>query len=466
MNIVLLSGGSGKRLFPLSQDHRAKQFIKIFQDDNHSSPYSLIQRVWQQAKANCPESKVVIATTDEQVGTIENQLNYEATIVVEPERRDTFPAIALALAYYKDQLDVDPKEPIVVMPVDGYYHDTFYESVKKLYDAVASNPDIKVGVIGVKPTDPSTQYGYILPMDKTAGLPFYQVKSFKEKPSKSVASMLIKENGAYWNCGVFCTSPDYYDQVLRQHGHKLDYQYLLEHYSELEKISVDYQVIEPCQSTAMVVHKSYWKDLGTWTSLTGHITSGTIGKGQQFNSEDTNIINELSVPVYTVGTKNLVVTASPDGILVLDKDKDYMMKSVASSVQSSRPMYEERKWGWYRVLEHFKNDDNDEVLVKRIALDPEKAISYQKHYKRSEVWTITKGRGMFIKNNTLQEVYPGVTVSIPTESWHAIKNLSDSEPLEFVEVQQGSQLIEEDIIRKDFDWDLALNASKEASRNR
>ncbi|EEM68984.1 Mannose-1-phosphate guanylyltransferase [Bacillus thuringiensis serovar andalousiensis BGSC 4AW1] len=164
--------------------------------------------------------------------------------------------------------------------------------------------------------------------------------------------------------------------------------------------------------------------------------------------EQNHIINELDIPVSVLGLSNIIVAVSPDGILVSEKDASPRVKELVGD-WDQRPMYEERRWGWYRVLDHTKYDDGNEVLTKRIGITASKNLSYQYHNNRSEVWTIVKGEGIFVLDDEIRVVRPGDVLEIHPKQKHAIKAVTD---LEFIEVQSGSELVEEDIVRVYMQW--------------
>ena len=197
MNIVLLSGGSGKRLWPLSNDVRSKQFIKIFKGENGEYE-SMVQRVYRQICTVDQGASVTIATSKTQVSAIHNQLGENVGVCVEPCRRDTFPAIALATAYLHDVKHVPAEEAVVVCPVDPFVEQDYFEALKKLSD-LAQTGEANLTLMGIEPTYPSEKYGYIIPADKEA---VSQVKTFKEKPDVKTAEQYISQ-GALWNGGVF-----------------------------------------------------------------------------------------------------------------------------------------------------------------------------------------------------------------------------------------------------------------------
>ncbi|MBQ2349184.1 MAG: mannose-1-phosphate guanylyltransferase, partial [Clostridia bacterium] len=196
MNIVLLSGGSGKRLWPLSNDIRSKQFIKIFKTEDGTYE-SMVQRVYRQIKKIDTDAKITIATSKTQVSSIYNQLGENVGISVEPCRRDTFPAIALATAYLADVQEVDPEEPVIICPVDPYVEDDYFEALKKLGEQAAKG-EANLVLMGIEPTYPSEKYGYIIPESQDN---VSSVSTFKEKPDANTAKSYI-EKGALWNGGV------------------------------------------------------------------------------------------------------------------------------------------------------------------------------------------------------------------------------------------------------------------------
>lgn len=238
MNIVLLSGGSGKRLWPLSNDIRSKQFIKIFKTEDGDYE-SMVQRVYRQIKAVDTEATVTIATSKSQVSAIHNQLGESVGISIEPCRRDTFPAIALATAYLADVKKIDPEQAVVVCPVDPYVEDDYFEALKEL-SIQAEKGEANLVLMGIEPTYPSEKYGYIIPQnaDKVS-----QVSKFKEKPDVETARNYINQ-GALWNGGVFAYKLKYVLDKAHQLIDFTDYQDLFDKYESLTKISFDYAVVE------------------------------------------------------------------------------------------------------------------------------------------------------------------------------------------------------------------------------
>jgi mannose-1-phosphate guanylyltransferase len=446
MKLVLLSGGSGKRLWPLSNDARSKQFLKVLENKN-GELQSMVQRVWEQLGNVGLADSAVIATSKSQVDMIQSQLGPDVPIIIEPMRRDTFPAIALASVYLYSVRGISLSEVVTILPVDPYVEDRFFNRVKELEETVLSS-GANLALIGVEPTYPSAKYGYIVPASKSSDSDFLRVSHFTEKPTEEKAAELI-EQGALWNCGVFAFKLDYIISLLQEKGLPIQYDELLKHYDKLPKISFDYEVVEKTEHIVVLPYDGYWKDLGTWNTLTEEMATIQIGKGVISASENTHLINELDIPVTVLGVSNAIVAVSPDGILVADKEKSPKIKELVSDFDQ-RPMYEERRWGWYRVLDYTKFDDGREVLTKRIGVSAGKNLSYQMHYHRSEVWTIIKGEGEFALNGEIRRVKPGDVLEIPVGAKHGIKAITD---LEFIEVQTGTELIEEDIVRIYMTWE-------------
>jgi mannose-1-phosphate guanylyltransferase (GDP) len=426
MNIVLLSGGSGKRLWPLSNDIRSKQFIKIFKNADGSYE-SMVQRVYRQIRKVDAEATVTIATSKTQVSAIHNQLGEEVGISVEPCRRDTFPAIALATAYLVDVQGVSPEESVVVCPVDPYVEDDYFEALKKL-SAQADKGEANLVLMGIEPTYPSEKYGYIIPdsSEETAS-----VSTFREKPTAEVAAEYIRQ-GALWNGGVFAYKLKY---VLNK-AHELidfkDYQDLFEKYDTLTKISFDYAVVEKEDQIQVMRFAGQWKDLGTWNTLTEAMEEGSVGQAMMNeNCQNVHVINELNVPILAMGLHDVVISASPEGILVSDKEQSSYIKPFVDEIDQ-QIMFAEKSWGSFRVL-----DVEDESLTIKVTLNAGHSMNYHSHQNRDEVWVVTSGNGRTIVDGMEQPVKAGDVVTMQAGCRHTI--IAGSE-LKLVEVQLGKEI--------------------------
>lgn len=448
MKLVLLSGGSGKRLWPLSNDARSKQFLKVL-EDTEKNRVSMVQRVYSQIKSVGLGDSAVIATSASQVDMIKNQLGNQVSIVVEPERRDTFPAIALSAAYLYTETNTELDEVVAVLPVDPYVDNAFFETVKQLEDAIVkTNADL--ALIGVQPTFPSSKYGYIVPVDGEDDI--LKVSHFKEKPTENQAKTLIKD-GALWNCGVFAFKLSFIINIIDSLGLPTDYKELKQLYSSFNKNSFDYEVVEKAKEIVVLPYEGYWKDLGTWNTLTEEMSTNVMGIGTiSEDSENVHLINELEIPIAILGGKDLVVAASPDGILVSDKENSPKLKELIVDFDQ-RPMYEERIWGWYKVLDFAKYEHDNEVLTKKICIYSGKNLSHHYHEYRTEIWTVIKGSGKLVLNNECKVITTGDIIEITPYISHSVKAIED---LEIIEVQRGTNIIEEDIKDPLFSWDVIM----------
>ena len=438
MNIILLSGGSGKRLWPLSDDVRSKQFLKIFRKADGTKE-SMVMRMYRMIKDVDTESTVTIATSENQIPQIKAQLGENVGISVEPTRRDTFPAIALATTYLKKN-GVGVDESVVVCPVDTYVESDYFECLKKLSDEAGK---ANVTLMGIEPTYPSEKYGYIIPASKD---PITEVSEFKEKPNDATAKKYI-DAGALWNGGVFAFKLSYVLEIAKERLGSDNYEELFQKYDSLQKISFDYAVVEKEKSINVIRFSGFWKDLGTWNTLTEAMDEPITGNAVAESCFNTHVINELSIPVIALGINNAVVAVTPDGILVSNKEKSPELKSF---VADSRPMYERRVWGEYRVLDYKLREEGQNSLTKELIISPGKHISYQRHKHRTEIWTFTEGIGMLILNDVVKEVHRGDVAVIKPGMKHAIK--AEDGELHIIEVQIGDELTEDDIEHLEWDW--------------
>lgn len=430
MNIVLLSGGSGKRLWPLSNDIRSKQFIKIFKREDGEYE-SMVQRMYRQIKTVDEDARVTIATSKTQVSAIHNQLGADVGISVEPCRRDTFPAIALATVYLHDVQGISEEETVVVCPVDPYVENDYFEALKAL-DAQAKKGEANLVLMGIQPTYPSAKYGYIIPdsMEQTSG-----VKAFKEKPDEMTAESYIAQ-GALWNGGVFAYKLKY---VLDKAHELIDftgYEDLYAKYDSLEKISFDYAVVEKEDRIQVMRFAGQWKDLGTWNTLTEAMEEPNVGEAMfNENCENVHVVNELNVPVVCMGLKDVVVSASPEGILVSDKKQSSYIKPYVDKIDQ-QIMFAEKSWGSFRVL-----DVEEDSLTIKVTLTPGNKMNYHSHVHRDEVWNVISGEGEVVIDGMKQMVKAGDVITMPAGSRHTIRAVTE---LKVIEVQLGREISVED----------------------
>lgn len=430
MNIILLSGGSGKRLWPLSNDIRSKQFIRLFR--NEAGEYeSMVQRVYRQIKTVDENAVVTIATSKSQVSVIHNQLGDQVSVCVEPCRRDTFPAIVLAAAYLRYEKGIAGDEVVAVCPVDPYVDNSYYEAVGRLAQ-LAEEGGANLTLMGIAPTYPSEKYGYIIPeaLDEVS-----PVKEFREKPGRETAEQYI-EQGALWNAGVFAFRLDYLLDKARGMIDFTDYRDLYAKYETLTKISFDYAVAEQESSIQVLRYAGSWKDVGTWnmmaevmdTAAKGNVTlDGTCG--------NTQVVNELDIPILCMGCRDMVIAASGDGILVADKEMSDAIKPLVEQI-NTEIRYAEKSWGTYTVI-----DAQPGSMTVKVSLRKGGAMKYHSHAMRNEAWNILSGIGRTIVDGMEQTVHAGDVITMAAGCKHTLIAETD---MDIIEVQIGREISKAD----------------------
>lgn len=440
IHLVLLSGGSGMRLWPLSNDARSKQFLKVLRD-GEGNHVSMVQRVFSQIGKIPADLDVTIATCASQVQSIEAQIEGDYALVVEPERRDTAPAIMLACAHLAFEQGAVPGDTVVAMPIDTFADQAYYDRVSELDSAVQDGAGELV-LLGVEPTYPSGKYGYIVPACREGSS--WPVERFKEKPTEVDAEELIRA-GALWNCGVFAFKLGYLTELTKAYCAAAGFDELRSRYAELPRTSFDYEVVEKADKVAVVPYAGTWKDLGTWNTLTEEMVDEHTGRVVVDETcRNTHVVNETGLPLVVSGVSDAVVVATFDGILVCSKDRSAHLKSLVAEASESRPMCERRRWGKYRVLDSCVYSDGAKSLVKELVIESGKQLSYQRHSRRSEIWTIVSGEGEIVLDGKISPIEPGSVISIAPGCMHSVRALSE---MHVIEVQMGDVLIEEDIER-------------------
>ena len=402
MKIVLLSGGSGERLWPLSNTTMSKQFLKVL--DNNES---MLQRIFRQICLHFSMNDIYVSAPKEQVELILTQIPInDDHIIIEPSRKGTYASIRLASAYLREC------DNICVIPVDSYVNDDFFSILKQIPH------NDKISLIGIKPTCPSEEYGYIVPNGKEF--------TFKEKPDKQLAEKYISE-GALWNAGIFCFNPKLFQD---------EYLDIINNYEYLEKNSFDCAVLEKQHDFNVIEYSGLWKDIGTWNTFFEemYVDSKNVAVNNCFN---THVINCTDKFTIVSGINDSVVAITNDGVLVSSKEDT---KDIKQFVPHNRPFYEKKRWGEYRII---RKADN--YLVKELSLLPNNEISYQSHNHRKESWTIVDGDGTMIIDDKKYLINVGDVVNIAENQKH--KMIAGENGLKIIEVQIGSILEESDIKR-------------------
>ena len=334
------------------------------------------------------------------------------------------------------------------MPCDPYTEDRYFQTIAEMGKAVQNNIADLV-LMGIKPTCPSAKYGYVIPkkQGKTDGI--YEVERFTEKPDVATAERFIAE-GAFWNGGVFAFRLGYMTDIVRRCLAYNTFEEVRSRYEELPKISFDYEVAEKAKFVAVVPYDGKWKDLGTWNTLTDELKERCIGNVvMDEKSENTHVVNELEIPVMCIGARNMIIAASCDGILVSDKEQSENIKHFADKLQHC-PMYEERSWGEYKVIDSTGFEDGHQAQTRLLTVKAGKDTDYQVHRHRDEVWTFINGEGELVLDGEVRKVIRGDVIHIRKEVRHAVRAITD---LRLIEVQMGTKLVEEDVERFDWNWE-------------
>ncbi len=399
----------------------------------------MVQRVYRQIKAADSDANITIATSRMQVSAIHNQLGDKVGISVEPCRRDTFPAIVLATAYLNDVMGVGKEEPVVVCPVDPYAEDDYFTALRELSDQ-AEKGEANLILMGIEPTYPSEKYGYIIPenQEHTA-----KVTTFKEKPTAAIAKEYIKQ-GALWNGGVFAYKLGYVINKAHELIDFTDYYDLLDKYDTLNKISFDYAVVEKEKKIQVQRFGGQWKDLGTWNTLAEAMEESIVGMGVMDDTcEGVSIINEMDVPVLAMGLHDVVISASPEGILVSDKEQSSYIKPFVDDFEQ-QVMFAEKSWGSYKVI-----DIETESMTIKATLNPGNMMNYHSHDRRDEVWVVLSGTGRTVVDGMEQQIRAGDVITMSAGCRHTV--IADTE-LKLIEVQLGSDISADDKTKYELEY--------------
>lgn len=418
MQIILLSGGSGKRLWPLSNGTRSKQFLRLLPAPSGEKE-SMVQRVVRQIDEAGLNAKITVATSESQRDAIIAHLGETVEIVTEPERRDTFPAIALASAYLSKEKGLHDNEIVVVMPCDPFTEIAYFKTIEGMAVEVEKGLADLV-LMGIRPTNPSSKFGYIVPRKENTSL----IDNFTEKPNRERAEELLRL-GAVWNGGVFAFRLGYIRAIYERYLKADNFKDFRNCYNELPKISFDYEVVEKATSVGVVYFNGEWKDLGTWDSLSKELLESSIGKATEKDCENTTIINELNIPIVCQGVKDLIVAISPDGLLVADKSESEHIKDTVNELDSS-VNYKEYGWGNIRIIETRSYEDK-KVTTSILTLNS----GNECFLTTAHDLTITtlNGSGKLLIEDTEKPIKPGDSLEIKAESSFVIIPSEDLEVL-------------------------------------
>ncbi len=459
MKIIILAGGGGTRLFPLSRACYPKQFLKI------AGEKSLLQQTVERFLIIAKQEEIVIVTNKDYIFHVQENLHEigaeKINIITEPTGKNTAPAIALAISYCKDCLNCCEDEILFVSPADHLIKpaEKFAELVQQAEQVCKDKNDIIT--IGVKPTKPETGYGYIQAAGKVADTVFY-VKSFKEKPDKVTAEKYLVEGNYYWNAGMFMFSIGRMEIELEQYVPEIakisqqGYENCINNFTEMPDISIDYAVAEKStHMSVMPMKEIYWNDIGSFDSIAEVLAdkngNGIYGDVITADCQNTTILGSDRL-ISGIGLKDLIVVDTPDSLLITEKGKSQEVKKVVEKLKKehrkeaieNRTMY--RPWGSYTILA-----EGEGYKVKRITIKPGAKLSLQMHYHRSEHWTVISGTGKLTLDDKVVIFKENESTYIPIAVKHRLENPGQI-PLSIIEVQNGRYLGEDDIVRFDDEY--------------
>lgn len=455
---VILCGGKGSRLWPLSRELYPKQFMEIAGD-------TLFAQTVQRARIVCPDSRLIILCNQEHrffASEILKGMGVDADIIVEPSARDTGPAIALASLCACEK---SPGSLLLVMPSDHCISEAISFS-KCVGDGVGLALNGHIVTFGICPSRPESSFGYIKHGNALGGSGF-SVERFVEKPSTDIAAFLIAEGGYSWNSGIFLFEPSTYLMELEAHRpsisaacavswdsreERAEFIYIQgKHYDVCESDSIDYAVMEHTARAAVVPMEIVWSDLGSWEAFydsAPHDASANVQVGDIVCRETEGCyLHSTHRLIATLGVKDLVVVETGDAILVLDRKRSQDVKAlvgdlkVAKREEVSQHTRVYRPWGTYEVMAL-----SERFQVKRLVVKPGGILSLQHHHHRAEHWVVVSGTAKVTVGDRVCMLTEDQSTYIPVGSVHRLENPGRI-PLEIIEVQTGAYLGEDDIVR-------------------
>lgn len=459
---VILAGGSGTRLWPMSRQHYPKQLLKLFGDR------TMLQQTLLRLDGVADLAPPIVVCNEEHRFMVAEQLHEiglaKSSIILEPVARNTAPALALAAIHARSLAD----NPILlVLSADHMIKDVpvFHGALAQAIEAAQLG---HLATFGVNPTRPETGYGYIkAKIDGGASNTFYPVEQFVEKPDLATAEKYLAEGCYYWNSGMFVFQTEIFLQELQVHSpdvvaaaeqakvsavQDLDFiRVNRESFAQAPNISIDYALMEKSKNVVCVPFSAGWSDVGDWKSfwdLSEKDESGNsrIGDSIDIGSTNTLVFSQDKL-VATLGVNNLMIVNTPDAVLVADQSQAQQVKSIITQIEKQkrsehlqhREIY--RPWGCYDAI-----DTGDRYQVNRIRVKPGGSLSLQIHHHRAEHWIVVKGTALVQKGDEIMLLSENESTYIPVGTRHRLSNPGKI-PLELIEVQSGPYLKDDDVIR-------------------
>lgn len=448
---VVLCGGSGTRLWPLSRKNFPKQFLNLYSDK------SLVQATYLRLRRLMLEEQIFFVTNEDNLFNVINQVREvapgfsEDQVIVEPESRNTAPAVACAVKHLSDRVGADKDSPIFFLPADHYIadEDSFVESLNK----VAENINGHIATIGIVPKRPETGYGYI-----KKGQPFasyWQAAEFKEKPTRAVAEEYLRTGQYLWNSGMYAFTIHAFLRETKQHAPEI-YQALQKNlkdfiadFKNLPNISIDYAISEKSENMIVFAGDFGWSDIGSFDSLAEISAQRGVDNPRHVGIQSKNVFvrSTNDVLVTTIGMEDVIIVENNDGILIQKMGMGESVKDLVACLREKNmkelehQLLVHRPWGKYEVL-----IDTPTYKVKKITVYPGARLSLQSHFHRSEHWIVVKGIAKVLRDSDELYLRENESVDIPSMCKHRMENPGKFN-LEMIEVQTGNYLGEDDIIR-------------------
>ncbi|MEK7453125.1 MAG: mannose-1-phosphate guanylyltransferase/mannose-6-phosphate isomerase [Patescibacteria group bacterium] len=457
MYSIILCGGSGTRLWPLSRKNFPKQFLKLYSDK------SLLQETFLRMREIMQKENIFFITNKDGLFNVYNQIKElepafdKKNIIVETESRNTAPAILHALKYMLEKVGIDVKEPIFVLPSDHYIGDKslYIELLKNIALSINDN----IGVIGITPKNPEIGYGYIKKGNRIDD--YWEVTEFKEKPDLKMAKQYVESNNYFWNSGKYIFKADAFLKEMKKHAPRMydffnkDYDEFVKNFSKLPSISIDYALAEKSDKMVLFEGDFDWSDVGSFDSLANILDKNKDNNKREISINSKNIFSYSSGGklIITSGVEGIIVVENNDSILIQKKGKSEDVKDVVKHLiennykEIEHDIIVQRPWGSYEIL-----IDTPTYKVKKITVYPGAKLSLQSHKHRSEHWVIVKGVAGVVNGDEYIILNENESAYISSQSKHRLSNPGDKN-LEIIEVQTGSYLGEDDIVRYDDIYD-------------
>jgi mannose-1-phosphate guanylyltransferase/mannose-6-phosphate isomerase len=455
MKIVILAGGGGTRLWPLSRKNFPKQFLKISGDS------SLLRQTVERFQGVVPSSDIVVITNNAYKYYVAQDIAAESHVILEPEGRNTAPAVALGIKYCLQELGCTEDEVVLLCPSDHVIRPAaaFADYVRRA-EEIASKGHIVT--FGVRPDKPETGYGYIKTgakssEDTTDGSACFKVERFVEKPDLETAKGYLREGTYFWNSGMFAFSIGTMLREMERYAPAIKgmrsatFKEMVAGFAEMPAISIDYAVMEKSDNVVVLPLELYWNDIGSWDALYDVLEKdeqGNVKKGDvlTLDTKRTLILGNKR-HIATIGLEDCLVVETDDAILVAKRGEAQKVKDIVNSLKTEGRIEAEehvttyRPWGSYTILENALR-----YKIKRIVVNPKEKLSLQMHYHRSEHWVVVKGTARVKVGDSEMNIHENESVYVPKSTLHRLEN-PGMVPLEIIEVQNGEYVGEDDIVR-------------------